>query len=61
MRYPMTGNVLILYSFITLLVRLLLNTSSTFDSEHTFSRFASSMVDDILVPNLVWKAGRVNI
>ncbi len=35
-----------------------MNVSSTFDSANKFSNFASRVAADIIVPNLVWKAGR---
>jgi hypothetical protein len=34
------------------------NASSTFNSEKTFTSFADRVVLEIIVPNLVWKAGR---
>ena len=45
-------------SFITLLIRLLVTASSTFNSEGAFSRFAGKVTTDIIAPNLVWRAGR---
>ncbi len=49
---------ILLDSFISLLIRLLLELSATLNSQNTFSKFASSVVIEILLPNLVWKAGR---
>ncbi len=45
-------------SFITLLIRLLMEASSTVNSQGQFSQFASAVVTDIVVPNCVWKGGR---
>ena len=46
-----------LQSFI-LLSKMLLNTSSTLDSQGTFSPYLLSVVKDIITPALKWKAGR---
>ncbi len=45
-------------SFITALMRLLLNVPSSVESQQCFSTFASHIVTDVIVPNLVWKGGR---
>jgi len=45
-------------SFVTLLIRLLLDLPTTLNSQNMFCKFASIVVQDILLPNLVWKAGR---
>ena len=47
-----------LFSFITLLIRLLVDAPATVDSQHKFSVFASRVLSDILIPNCVWRAGR---
>ena len=46
------------FSFITLLIRLLLDAPNTLDSQQCFAPFAGRVVTDIAVPNLVWRAGR---
>nr|CAB3252295.1 HEAT repeat-containing protein 2 [Phallusia mammillata] len=46
-------------SFFKLLTKLLLNADKTFDSTQKFSpEFVEGMIRDMIVPNLVWKAGR---
>jgi hypothetical protein len=45
-------------SFITALMRLLLNAPSSVESQRRFSTFAGHIVTDVIVPNLVWKGGR---
>ena len=45
-------------SFITLLIRLLLDAPSTVDSQQLFSQFASRVVSDIVLPNSIWRGGR---
>lgn len=45
--------------FFSLLSRLVMTSSSTLDSCHKFGDFAVSVVKDIIIPNCLWKAGRV--
>lgn len=45
-------------SFITALMRLLLDAPSSVESQRHFSTFADLIVTDVIVPNLVWKGGR---
>lgn len=45
-------------SFITALMRLLLDAPSSVESKLRFSTFAGHIVTDVIVPNLVWKGGR---
>ncbi|XP_062607964.1 dynein axonemal assembly factor 5-like [Saccostrea cucullata] len=45
--------------FFSLLSRLVMNSGSTLDSCHKFGEFAVTVVRDIIVPNCLWKAGRV--
>ena len=45
-------------SFITALMRLLLDAPSSVESQQNFSTFAGHIVTDVIVPNLVWKGGR---
>ena len=45
-------------SFITALMRLLLDIPSSVESKRCFSTFAGHIVTDVIVPNLVWKGGR---
>ena len=61
----MWGNLLLdvvafssLFSFITLLIRLLVDAPSTIDSKHQFTSFGNRVLSDILIPNCVWRAGR---
>ncbi|XP_064394922.1 dynein axonemal assembly factor 5-like [Halichondria panicea] len=44
--------------FITLLIRLLMEASSSMNSQDQFNQFASAVVTDIIIPNCVWKGGR---
>ncbi|KAL5484058.1 hypothetical protein EMCRGX_G020494 [Ephydatia muelleri] len=46
--------------FITILIRLLMDASSTLDSQKHFSAFAVCVLKDIVLPNCVWKAGRAS-
>lgn len=46
------------YSFITLLIRLLVDAPTTVDSQHNFSDFAGRVLCDIVIPNTVWRGGR---
>ena len=46
--------------FITILIRLLMNSSSNLDSQKHFSAFAVCVLKDIVLPNCVWKAGRAS-
>ena len=45
-------------SFITSLIRILLDVPSSVDSQQQFATFAGRIVTDIVVPNSVWKGGR---
>ena len=45
--------------FFSLLSRLVMSAGSTLDSCHKFGEFAVTVVKDIIIPNCVWKAGRV--
>ena len=45
-------------SFITALMRLLLDAPSSVESQRHISTFAGLIVTDVIVPNLVWKGGR---
>ena len=45
-------------SFITALMRLLLDAPSSVESQQHFPTFAGHIVTDVIVPNLVWKGGR---
>lgn len=45
--------------FFSLLSRLVISAGSTLDSCHKFGEFAVIVVKDIIIPNCVWKAGRV--
>lgn len=45
-------------SFITALMRLLLDAPSSAESQRNFSAFAGCIVADVTIPNLVWKGGR---
>ena len=45
-------------SFITALMRLLLDAPSSVESQQHFSTFVGHIVTDVIVPNLVWKGGR---
>ena len=44
--------------FFSLLSRLMVNAPATLDSQQQFSNFAVTVVRDMVIPNLVWKAGR---
>lgn len=46
--------------FITILIRLLMDASSTVDSQKHFSAFAVCVLTQIILPNCVWKAGRTS-
>ena len=46
--------------FSTVLCKLVLSASTTLDSEGKLKDHASVLIKDVLVPNLVWKAGRTN-
>ena len=47
-----------LCSFITLLIRLLLDAPTTVNSQHQFSAFAGRVLSEIVLPNTVWRGGR---
>lgn len=47
-------------SFFALLSRLMLRTGETLNSRHRFAQFAVVVVRDMVLPNLVWKAGRTS-
>ncbi|XP_013406264.1 dynein assembly factor 5, axonemal [Lingula anatina] len=45
--------------FFSLLSRLMLNAAGTLDSQQRFGDFAVTVVKDMVIPNCVWKAGRI--
>ena len=45
--------------FFSLLSRLMMNAPNTLDSQQRFSDFAVVVIKDMIIPNCVWKAGRV--
>lgn len=45
--------------FFSLLSKLMMNAAGTLDSKQKFGDFAVSVVKDIIIPNCVWKAGRI--
>ena len=45
--------------FFNLLSALMMNSKDTLDSKDLFSDFALILVQDMVLPNCVWKAGRV--
>ncbi|XP_075244833.1 dynein axonemal assembly factor 5-like [Convolutriloba macropyga] len=46
--------------FLTVLCKLVLSAGKTLNSQGGLSAHALSLVKDVLIPNLVWKAGRTN-
>ncbi|KAK0056558.1 dynein assembly factor 5 axonemal [Biomphalaria pfeifferi] len=44
--------------FFSLLSRLVMSASTTLDSDHRFSNFATTVVKDMILPNCIWKAGK---
>lgn len=45
--------------FFSLLSHLMMNCKDTVDSGDKFANFAENVVRDMILPNCVWKAGRV--
>ena len=45
--------------FFSLLSRLMMNSAGTLDSRQRFGDFAITVVRQMVIPNCVWKAGRV--
>ena len=45
--------------FFSLLSNLMMNCKDTLDSQNKFADFAQIVVRDMILPNCVWKAGRV--
>ncbi|XP_070187800.1 dynein axonemal assembly factor 5-like isoform X2 [Littorina saxatilis] len=45
--------------FFALLSRLVMTAATTLDSKNRFGEFSQSFVKDIILPNCVWRAGRV--
>ena len=45
--------------FFSLLSNLMMNAKATVDSTDKFSHFAEIVLRDMIIPNCVWRAGRV--
>ena len=54
-------HVLLSFSFISLLMRLLLDAPTTVDSQNQFVQFAGRMISEIIIPNIVWRGGRYEL